>query len=173
MVNACDLQAVPKHEEPSNEEASNPESGGRRLNLAVQIPPKPIGFGTSRSGRGLIHSQDLCKGSPSSGGLLRGLSFKKKSVIPDGERSFLLKSDPTTAPDSPVMASLRSAWNRCTSLPVTPASNLSPSVSTPISARMPGESHKINVSYINTFLLPGKDFKHKVYFTLIFSKRSS
>ncbi|KAG8636640.1 hypothetical protein MANES_15G018100v8 [Manihot esculenta] len=143
-VTEVSSQAVPKHEEPSNEEASNPESGGRRLNLAVQIPPKPIGFGTSRSGRGLIHSQDLCKGSPSSGGLLRGLSFKKKSVIPDGERSFLLKSDPTTAPDSPVMASLRSAWNRCTSLPVTPASNLSPSVSTPISARMPGESHKIN-----------------------------
>ncbi|XP_057993190.1 uncharacterized protein LOC110670873 [Hevea brasiliensis] len=142
MVNACYLQAVLKHGEPSNEEASNPEPGGRRLDLSVQIPPKPIGFGTSRSGNGLIHSKNSCKGSSSSGGLLRGLSFKKKGVVPDGERSFLLKSDPTTAPDSPVMASLRSAWKRCTSLPVTPTSNLSPSVSTPISARMPGESHK-------------------------------
>ncbi|KAF2311016.1 hypothetical protein GH714_019106 [Hevea brasiliensis] len=135
-------QAVLKHGEPSNEEASNPEPGGRRLDLSVQIPPKPIGFGTSRSGNGLIHSKNSCKGSSSSGGLLRGLSFKKKGVVPDGERSFLLKSDPTTAPDSPVMASLRSAWKRCMSLPVTPTSNLSPSVSTPISARMPGDSHK-------------------------------
>ncbi|KAF2287730.1 hypothetical protein GH714_002481 [Hevea brasiliensis] len=108
--------------------------------------PRPIGFGTCRSGKGLIHSQNSSKGSSSSGGLLRGLSFKKKGVVvvPHGEteRSFLINSDPTTAPDSPVMASLRSAWKRCTSLPVTPASNLSPSVSTPISARMHGESHK-------------------------------
>ncbi|KAJ9181983.1 hypothetical protein P3X46_006023 [Hevea brasiliensis] len=139
-------QGVLKHMEPSNEEVSTPEPGGRRLDLSVQIPPRPIGFGTSRSGKGLIHSQNSSKGSSSSGGLLRGLSFKKKGVVvvPDGEteRSFLINSDPTTAPDSPVMASLRSAWKRCTSLPVKPASNLSPSVSTPISARMHGESHK-------------------------------
>ncbi|XP_012069427.1 uncharacterized protein LOC105631841 isoform X2 [Jatropha curcas] len=139
---AWTYKAVLKHAESSNEEVPNPEPGGRRSNLSVQIPPRPIGIGTSRSGKGLIHSQHSCKGSSSSGGLLRVLSFAKGSAIPDGERSLLLNSSPKTAPDSPIMASLRSAFSRerCASLPVTPASNLSPSVSTPVSARMPGES---------------------------------
>ncbi|OAY55931.1 probable E3 ubiquitin-protein ligase MARCHF10 isoform X3 [Manihot esculenta] len=137
-------QGAPKHVKPSNAEVSNPEPGGRRLHLSVQIPPKPVGLDTSRSGKGYVHPQNSCKGSSSSssGGLLRGLSFKKKGVVPDSERSFLINSDHTTVPESPVMANLRSAWQRCTSLPVTPASNLSPAVSTPISAKMPSESHK-------------------------------
>ncbi|XP_015573353.1 uncharacterized protein LOC8262371 isoform X1 [Ricinus communis] len=143
-VTEVSSQADLKLAEPSNGEISNPGPNTKRSDLLVQVPPRPVGFGPSRSGKGLMPSQNSCKGSSSSGGFLRGLSFKKKGAVPDGERSFLLNSDPKTSPDSPIVASLRSAfsWQRCTSLPVTPASNLSPSVSTPVSARLPGESIK-------------------------------
>ncbi|KAJ4826283.1 hypothetical protein Tsubulata_048905 [Turnera subulata] len=125
--------------EPSKEEASTAGPSGRRTDLSLQIPPRAVGFGTSR-----IQSQNSYKGSPSSGGLFRAFSLKKKAAQPDGERSSLLNSDPTMAPESPIVASLKSAfsWKRCTSLPVTHASNLSPSVRTPASARLPGESNK-------------------------------
>lgn len=137
------VEADSKIVEPSNE-VSNPEPSGRRSDLSLQIPPRHVGFGTSHSGKGLLHSQNSYKGR-SPGGFLRTLSLKKKAAAPDGERSSLLTADYKTAPDSPIMASFKSAfsWNRCTSLPVTPASKLSPSVSMPASARMPGESHKI------------------------------
>ncbi|KAI5572481.1 hypothetical protein POPTR_010G014800v4 [Populus trichocarpa] len=137
------VEADSKIVEPSNE-VSNPEPSGRRSDLSLQIPPRHVGFGTSHSGKGLLHSQNSYKGR-SPGGFLRTLSLKKKAAAPDGERSSLLTADYKTAPDSPIMASFKSAfsWNRCTSLPVTPASKLSPSVSMPASAIMPGESHKI------------------------------
>ncbi|GFZ08950.1 RING/U-box superfamily protein [Actinidia rufa] len=88
---------------PSNE-VLNSEPSVKRSDLSLQIPPRPspLGFGSSRSGKHLLQSQDASYGSSSSRGFLRGLSFKKK---------------------------------KCTSLPVTPASNLSPSASTPVSAR--------------------------------------
>ncbi|KAH9765533.1 RING-CH-type domain-containing protein [Citrus sinensis] len=139
-------QADIQIEGPSNEETSNPGPSGRRPDLSLQVPPRPLGFVSSRTGRPSLQSQHSCKGSLSPGGLLRGLSFKKKGIVSDGERSSLLSSDSQTSPGSPIIARITSAfsWQRCTSLPVTPASNLSPSISTPASARTSGEQHKAN-----------------------------
>ncbi|KAJ8767530.1 hypothetical protein K2173_017599 [Erythroxylum novogranatense] len=128
---------------PCTEEGLKSGPSGRRLDLSLQIPSRPLGFGTNR-GKGLLESQNSAKGSSSSGGLLRGLSFKKKVGAPDAERSFLLNSDPKAVPDSPVIARLKSAfsWHRCTSLPVRREPDLTPSITTPVSARLPGGSQK-------------------------------
>ncbi|KAG4381221.1 hypothetical protein AAZX31_15G094500 [Glycine max] len=132
-------QAVPQR----NKEVSDSGPGGRRPDISLQVPPRPIGFGSTSSGRVLDHCQSFGKGISSSRGFLRALSLKRKGNVADGERSSLLNSDPKTAADGPNMASISEiAWKRCTSLPVTPASNLSPSVSTPISARTYNEQTK-------------------------------
>lgn len=131
-----------------NEEVLNNEPSGRRPDISLQIPPRHSGFGSTRGGRGLDHSKSFSKVIPSPGGFLRALSLKRKGNTADAERSSLLNSDTKTAPDSPNMANFTSAmpWQRCTSLPVTPATNLSPSVSTPTSARTYSERPKIHVS---------------------------
>ncbi|KAJ1428831.1 Zinc finger, RING-CH-type [Sesbania bispinosa] len=125
------------------EEVSASGPSGRRPDISLQVPPRPLGFGSTCGGRVLDHSQSFSKGISSSKGFLRALSFKRKGNVADGERSSLLNSDPKTAADCPNMASISEiAWTRCTSLPVTPASNLSPSVSTPVSARTYNEQIK-------------------------------
>ncbi|KAA8548531.1 hypothetical protein F0562_000202 [Nyssa sinensis] len=150
---------------PKNE-VVNSGSSARRLDLSLQIPPRgprPLGFGRSCSGKGLLQSQGSSNGSSSSAGFLRGLSFKKKVTTPDGEKNSLLSSDPKTAPESPVLANLRSMWKRCTSLPVTHAPNLTPSVSTPASARTSGEQQKSLVGAVQptvsrSLSVPGRNF---------------
>ncbi|KAI9114965.1 hypothetical protein K1719_013978 [Acacia pycnantha] len=127
-----------------NKEVSDDGPSGRRPDISLQIPPRHLGFGSTRGGRSLDHSQSFSKGIPSPRGFLRALSLKRKGNTGDVERSSLLNSDPKAAPDSPNMANFSTAipWQRCTSLPVTPATNLSPSVSTPASARTYNEQPK-------------------------------
>ncbi|GMP76796.1 hypothetical protein CsSME_00033319 [Camellia sinensis var. sinensis] len=117
----------------STDEVVNLGQSVKRSDLSLQIPPRPVGLGSSR-------------GSSSSRGFLRGLSFKKKVTTPDGEKSSLLYPDLKTAPESPVLANFMSGWKKCASVPVSPASNLSPSASTPASARISGERVKSHVS---------------------------
>ncbi|KAA8527504.1 hypothetical protein F0562_034781 [Nyssa sinensis] len=140
-------QADPQNGVPTTEVVKSGPSV-RRTDLSLQVPPRPLGFGTSRSGKGLLQSQGSSNGSSSPGGFLRGLSFKKKVTAPDSVKSSLLNSDPKAAPESPVLANFLSAWKRCTSLPVTPASNLSPSASTPASARTLGERQKSHIGAV-------------------------
>lgn len=134
-----------------NKEVSDHGPSGRRPDISLQIPPRHSGFGSIR-GRTLDHSQSFSRGIPSPRALLRALSLKRKSNTADAERSSLLNSDPKAAPGSPNMANSTSAmsWQRCTSLPVTHATNLSPSVSTPASARTYNEQPKRHVSYFPT-----------------------
>ncbi|KAI4303215.1 hypothetical protein MLD38_038872 [Melastoma candidum] len=122
----------------STDEAADVGTSGRRPDLLLQIPPNHFPLQSSSS-----------KGSPSSsggGGLFRGLSFKKKGSATDGEKSFLLSSDPKAVPvpGSPSVARLMSAfsWKRSSSVPVTPVSNSSIPIPMPASARMPGDGHK-------------------------------
>ncbi|KAK2992672.1 hypothetical protein RJ640_014922 [Escallonia rubra] len=154
------MQADTQNRDSSNEVECSGASV-KRSDLYLQIPPRHGGFGNSHSGKGLLQSPSI-KESTSSGGFLRGLSFKKKATASDGERSFLLNSDPKTAPQSPILANVMSklSWQR--SLPVTPASNLSPSASTPASARTYGERHKsrtgaVQATVSRSLSVPGRN----------------
>ncbi|KAL6185916.1 hypothetical protein ACLB2K_042038 [Fragaria x ananassa] len=144
VTEAPAAQAGAQNLKSIQEEGGEPGHSGRRPDISLQIPPRHAGFGSSRSGKGLHQPQGSSKGSPLSGGLFRALSFKKKGTLPDGERSSLLNSDSNTAPGSPVVNNTGPAfsWTKCASLPVTPASNMSPSISTPVSARTYNERHK-------------------------------
>ncbi|KAJ7955025.1 RING/U-box superfamily protein [Quillaja saponaria] len=158
--NFCYMQVSPH----LKKEGSDIEVNERRPHISLQIPPRPLGFGSSRGGRSLAQTPSLSKDSPSSGGFLKALSFKRKAVAPNGERSSLLSTDNTTAPNVPNAANISSplSWKRCTSLPVTPASNLSPSVSTPASARMFSELPKtrkeaVHAKVSRSLSVPGRN----------------
>ncbi|XVF62687.1 hypothetical protein PTKIN_Ptkin09bG0028300 [Pterospermum kingtungense] len=136
--------------ESSDDEVSKPGTSGRHSDLSLQIPPRPLGFG-SRSGNGLPQSQGSSKGSSSSGGFLHGLSFKKNGIPADGETSSLLTLDGKQGSESTNMASFPSPfnWKRCTSLPATSASKLSPSVDVPASEKTAGAPNKLNKGATN------------------------
>ncbi|VFQ65214.1 unnamed protein product [Cuscuta campestris] len=134
--------------------AVTPSPPARSSDLSLQIPPRNIGIGNRNHTKALLQSPDVPKGSSSSGGFFRGLSFKRKaaaSATPDSERSSLLRLDPKLAPESPDFANSHSSLNgkRCTSLPVTPASNSSP-FPTPTCAKTLSERQKSQSQRIGT-----------------------
>ncbi|CAI0466612.1 unnamed protein product [Linum tenue] len=139
----------------------------RKADLSLNIPPRPVGFGANRFGKGLMNSQTAGSSSSSSRrGLLRALSFKKRNGGgPEGERSSLLNSETYSQqpPVSPIIANIKSAFSRCISLP--PASALSPTVAvqTPASARFPwevrdSEVNSANVVVSRSLSVPGRNF---------------
>lgn len=151
------MQADPQPGGPSDE-LVNSRPNLKRSDLSLQIPTKPpISFGSSRSGKNLLQSQDASSGSPSSRGFFRGLSFKKKVTITEAEKSSLLNPDLKTTPESPVLENSTFSWKKCASVPVTPASNLSPYASTPSSTRTYSERVKSHVSwsFVYTWFMNG------------------
>lgn len=136
----CDDSQADFQKRESAKAAANLNSSPatRHPDLSLQIPPRN-GVGSGNRSKSLVQSPGVSNGSPTGGGFFRGLSFKRKIAGgSDGERSSLLRPDSKMAPDSPSFSS----WKRCTSLPVTPASNGSPTVPTPTSARTVGERQK-------------------------------
>lgn len=65
-------------------------------------------------------------GSSSSRGFLQGLSFKRKVILTDGEKSNLHEPDHNQSPESPTISNVVAVWKRCTSLPVKPSFNPTP-----------------------------------------------
>ncbi|CAM8944117.1 unnamed protein product [Rhodiola kirilowii] len=119
-------------------------NGGEREKLSLNIPPRPMGFERNRSGKGLLVSHGSVESSPSTGGFIRALSFKKKCNLFHVEETSPLNPE-TSASDgrsSGVNNKPTFSWKRCTSLPVKHASNLSPSITMPSSARNSDEQHK-------------------------------
>ncbi|KAJ0979709.1 hypothetical protein J5N97_015183 [Dioscorea zingiberensis] len=121
--------------EPIHEGVACPETSGKSTNLTLQIPSKPINISSGPFMERLIQQQGLSRGSSSSSGFARGLSFKNKATTPEGERSSLLNPDLASkpeckvAPENALLTNFAAAlsWKRCTSLPTTSAPILSPS----------------------------------------------
>lgn len=129
-----------------SEEQSTSGSNGKHPNLSLEIPPKTVVVTNIQGGEGSLQSQDPTRSGPSSlGGFLRGLSFKKKSNLHDGEKSYLLNSDPQAVSGCSALANAVSdfSWTRCASLPG-PAHESSSAVATPASARTSGEQQKLH-----------------------------
>ncbi|GAB2266298.1 hypothetical protein Dimus_001315, partial [Dionaea muscipula] len=127
--------------EHSTHEGLVTSSSGKHPNLSLQIPPRPINFGKEQGRQGL---------PPSSRGFLRGVSFKGKTNSADGERSSLLNSGPQEVLGSPSVSNVlpKFNWQRCVSLPVSHASEPSPSAYTPASARTAGEQLKPHIVFV-------------------------
>ncbi|KAI3501616.1 hypothetical protein L1887_29524 [Cichorium endivia] len=137
----------------SPNEVKNYGKSTRFSDLSLNIPPRHAHFGSNRTGKASLQSPSISSnGSSSSRGIFRGLSFKKKDHIhPNGESSSLLPSDTNAPPPgSPLAPNTVSNlyWKRCTSLPVKHASNPSPSVTTPVSARTYSEQQKSQVGAV-------------------------
>ncbi|XP_043709613.1 uncharacterized protein LOC122658636 [Telopea speciosissima] len=130
--------------DPTNRKVTLSGPSGRSLDLSLQIPPRSVGLSNSCGVNGLLQSQNSFKGGFSPRGFLRGVSFKHKAAAPDGERRYLLNPDPRAVPESSDMAnsSAKPSCKRCVSLPVTPASMLSPSLSTQTTGRKCVEQQK-------------------------------
>uniref|UniRef100_A0A803MGP6 RING-CH-type domain-containing protein n=2 Tax=Chenopodium quinoa TaxID=63459 RepID=A0A803MGP6_CHEQI len=99
-------------------------------------------------------------GASSPGSILRGLSFKKKSNPPDGEKSRLLNSNPQAVAGSSSLS--RAMWGtRCSSLSG-PAFESSPSVTTPASARTARENQRsykgaVHKNVTRSLSVPGRN----------------
>lgn len=144
------------------EEESTSGSNGKHPILSLQIPAKPMVFTNFQGGEASLPPQPSSRcGTSSSGGFLRGLSFKKKSSSPDGEKSYLLNSDTQVVSGSPTVTHVMSKfnWTRCTSLPG-PALESSPSVATPASARTSSEQQKktaVHKNVMRSLSVPGRN----------------
>ncbi|XP_010938684.1 uncharacterized protein [Elaeis guineensis] len=136
----CTQPSVPivEHQnlEPIHEGVTYLDPSGKLTSHTLQMPSRPINIGGDSYDEHMIKTQhSFPRGCSSGGGLSRGLSFKNKTVILDGERSSLLnpepggKSDSRVGPENAVLSNFVAAfsWKRCASLPATPASNLPPS----------------------------------------------
>lgn len=161
------MQVEHKNLEPIHEGVMYPDPGGKLPSHTLQIPSRPIGIGSDSYDEHMINTQhSFFRGCSSGGGLARGLSFKNKTVILDGERSSLLnpelgrKSDSRVGPENAVLSNFVAAfsWKRCASLPATPASNLPPS-STSTKEKTTNEQQTPQVSSLisNIFVLLASD----------------
>ncbi|KAD3641585.1 hypothetical protein E3N88_30809 [Mikania micrantha] len=160
--NASEADASVKE---SKNEVTNAEKSTRRSNLSLNIPPRHAHFGGSRNDKSSLQSPGISSnGGPSSRGIFRGLSFKRKNPV-DGESSSLLHPDTNAPPpESPVVTNFMSTlnWKRCTSLPVKHGSNPSPSAATPVSARTYVEQQKsltraVQPSVSRSLSVPGRN----------------
>lgn len=112
---------------------------GRSSNLFLQLPPRHTCFGAKNSGEHLSQSHGYSETSSSAGsgdlGFLRGLSFKNKAILRDGEGTSLLNPESAAKPgkitcqENAVFANIvaRFSWKRCASLPIKRTSDMSPS----------------------------------------------
>ncbi|KNA10045.1 hypothetical protein SOVF_148030 isoform B, partial [Spinacia oleracea] len=154
QVNSSDVQTVSEGQSTLDSKREIPK-------LSLQIPTKPVIFTNIQGGEGLLRSQVSSKcGASSSGGFLRGLSFKKKTNPPHGEKSRLLNSNQQAVAESPALS--RVMWGtRCSSLPG-PAFESPRSVATPASARTASENQRsykgvVNKNISRSLSVPGRN----------------